>query len=124
MFTRSTIAALFAFAVLAGCAGDRSTAPLSSSSRSPAAAKPTANPTATWLIPLNDAALSLRSDHNAQFSDGTYSRYANGECSFTSTIFLDGTGDNTFGFSYPRNRTCGRTWTVVYPDAYSETLAY
>ena len=87
-----------------------------------ALAKGSSNPSATWKLPLADVGLSIKSD--GQYSDGTYSVYANGVCSFSSTIFYDGTGDNTFGFEYPHGRSCGRAWTVTYPDGVSETLAH
>ena len=82
------------------------------------------NPSSTWEIPLADAGLSVKSDH--QFPDGTntYSVYAAGVCSFTSTIFTTGSGDDTFGFTYPKAGKCGRTWTVTYSDGFTETLAY
>jgi hypothetical protein len=81
------------------------------------------NATSTWLFPIADAGLSMRSDH--QFSDGTYSSYTPGVCSFTSTLFTTGSGDNVIGFTYPPKRGgCGRTWTLRYPDGYTETLAY
>lgn len=82
------------------------------------------NPTSTWELPLADAALSVKSDHNFPDASGTYSVYAPGVCSFTSTFFTTGSGDDTFGFNYPRPGKCGRTWTVTYPDDFTETLAY
>jgi len=80
------------------------------------------DPRMTWAFPLDDAALSIRSDR--QFSDGTYSIYADGVCSVVSSLFLTGTGDNVFQMTYPKANTCGRTWTMVYPDGFTETLAY
>lgn len=82
------------------------------------------NTTATWAFPLADARLSVRSDR--QYSDGTYSLYADGVCTVSSTIFVTGTGDNTIGFSYPKSGhgSCGRTWTLSYPDGFSETLSF
>jgi len=82
------------------------------------------NSAATWAFPLADAGLSLKSDR--QYSDGTYSRYADGVCSVESTIFVPGTGDNTISFTYPKGRkgACGRKWTLAFPDGYAESLAY
>jgi hypothetical protein len=80
------------------------------------------NTTANWLLPLDASALSLRSD--GQFSDGTYSTYADGVCSFESTLYFTGSGDNTMSMRYPKRRVCGRTFTLVFPDGYSETLAF
>ena len=96
------------------------TAPPSANSRT----KSTSNPTATWEFPVSDAGLSVKSDHTFLDGTGTYSVYANGVCSVSSTIFYGGSGDNTIQFSYPKGKSCGRTWTVDYPDGYSETLAY
>src|SRR6185503_13346243 len=78
------------------------------------------NTTANWLLPLDASALSLRSD--GKFGDGTWSTYADGVCSVQSTVFFNGTGDNTMGFKYPKGKTCGRTFTLAFPDGYNETL--
>lgn len=80
------------------------------------------NTTANWLLPIDASALSLRSD--GKFSDGTFSTYADGVCSFESTVFFTGSGDNVMEFKYPKRKTCGRTFTLAFPDGYSETLAY
>jgi hypothetical protein len=80
------------------------------------------NTEANWLVPIDASALSLRSD--GKFSDGTYSTYADGVCSFNSTVFFTGSGDNVIEFKYPKGKTCGRTFTLAFPDGYSETLAY
>jgi len=87
-------------------------------------ARGSSNATATWQFPLSDEGLSVKSDHQFVDGTGTYSTYANGTCTVSSTIFYSGSGDNTIQFSYPKARSCGRTWTVVYPDGYTETLAY
>jgi hypothetical protein len=81
------------------------------------------NPSSTWEVPLADAGLSVKSDHKYPDGTNTYSVYAEGVCSFTSTIFTTGSGDDTFGFTYPKGK-CGRTWTVTYSDGFTETLAY
>ena len=82
------------------------------------------NASSTWEVPLADAGLSVKSDHRFPDASGTYSVYAVGVCSFTSTIFTTGSGDDTFGFTYPKSGRCGRTWTVTYSDGFTETLAY
>ena len=82
----------------------------------------TSDPTATWELPLADAGLSIKSD--GKYSDGTYSLYANGTCGVSTSLLYSGSGDNTISFPYPKSKSCGRTWTVAYPDGYSETLAY
>jgi hypothetical protein len=88
-------------------------------------AKPAGDPTLTWKIPLADAGLSVRSDR--RFSDGTYSVYKHGECSADNPIFYGGSGDAKFTFTYGLTGgkgPCGRTWTLVFSDGFSETLAY
>src|SRR3954471_3802871 len=82
------------------------------------------NPTSTWELPLNTAGLSVKSDGKYPDATNTYSTYAPAICSFTSTMFTTGSGDDTFGFTYPKPGKCGRTWTVTYPDGFTETLAY
>jgi hypothetical protein len=77
----------------------------------------------TWEIPLADSGLSVKSDHRFPDASNTYSVYADGVCSFSSQIFNTGSGDDTFSFSYPKGK-CGRTWTVMFPDGVTETLAY
>jgi hypothetical protein len=84
----------------------------------------TTNPTSTWELPLDDAGLSVKSDHKFPDASGTYSLYTPGVCSFTSTMFTTGSGDDTFGFTYPKTGKCGRTWTVTYSDGFTETLAF
>lgn len=122
--TRTTIAGVLAL-ILAAC----ERAPTSPTSvGSPRGLEfstaSSSNPTASWEFPLNDAALSVRSDHRFQESTGTYSVYANAVCGVSSTLFFSGSGDNTISFNYPKTNQCGRTWTVTYPDSFVETLAY
>jgi hypothetical protein len=86
---------------------------------------PSQDVTARWGFPLADAGLSVRSD--GQFSDGSYSWYSHGVCTVSSAIFVGGSGDNTINFSYPKTApktVCGRTFTMVFPDGFTETLAY
>jgi hypothetical protein len=84
-------------------------------------------PSDTWKLPLADAGLSLKSDR--QYSDGTYSVYAAGVCNVTGSIFTgeDGStnnsGDATIQTSRPSRGKCGRLFTIVYPDGFTETLA-
>lgn len=116
-----TIPLVFATA----CAERAPTDPLFGTEPLMAKGGPSQDVTAQWAFPLADAGLSVRSD--GQFNDGTYSWYSNGVCSVTSKIFVDGSGDNTINFSYPKTSpkpVCGRTFTMVYPDAFTETLAY
>ena len=84
------------------------------------------DPTATVKIPLDDAALSLKSDQ--AFSDGTYSVYANGVCGVSATIFLGGSGDMVLLGGNPRNADNGctlypRKYTVLYPDGGSDLVS-
>jgi hypothetical protein len=82
------------------------------------------DPTDTWKIPLADANLALRSDHG--YSDGTYSSYASGVCNVSGTIFAttaaSNSGDATIQTSNATKGKCGRQFTLVYPDGFSETV--
>ena len=82
------------------------------------------DPTDTWKIPLADANLALRSDH--AYSDGTYSSYTNGVCNVGGTIFAttaaSSSGDATIQTSSATPGKCGRRFTLVYPDGFSESL--
>src|SRR5690349_16288629 len=115
-----------ALLLVAACSADvaKPTAPRMNPQGVVVSAAKTTNPTSTWEIPLDDAALSVKSDHKYPDGSNTYSLYAPGVCSFSSTMFTTGSGDDTFGFDYPRPGKCGRTWTVTYSDGFSETLAY
>lgn len=83
------------------------------------------DPLDTWKIPLADGSLALRSDH--AYSDGTYSAYTSGVCNVSGTIFAttaaSNSGDATIQTSSPTKGKCGRQFTIVYPDGYTETLA-
>jgi hypothetical protein len=83
-----------------------------------AAAAGVTDPTATWKIPLDDGALSLRSD--GLFPAGGFSVYADGVCRVAAKIFattaLSNTGDATIELTAPRGNTCGRRFRLVYPD--------
>jgi len=83
------------------------------------------DPTATWRIPLADAALALRSD--GLYSDGTSSVYADGVCGVSAKIFAttaySNSGDATIQTSEPRGNKCGRRFTFRYPDGVTESAA-
>lgn len=127
-----TTAALAALAVLAACQ-DAGTGPrvATTAPEAPSLAKSgVKDPTATWLMPLADADLVLRSDQGYQDDTKTYSVYANGVCSVAAKIFAttesndDPTGDATLSMTYPKAGTCGRKVTIVYPDTtLTESLA-
>jgi hypothetical protein len=122
----SAFAAAAALLLVAACSStDIATPSPASATQDPAFNSATnSNPTSTWEIPLDDALLSVRSDRKFPDAGGTYSVYAAGVCSFASTMFTTGSGDDTFSFNYPKGGKCGRTWTVTYPDGFTETLAY
>jgi len=81
-------------------------------SEAPAAAKPPADPTATYFI-SNDAAYALRGDGLYLESSGA-SRYLNGECGVSSTFFAlpGGSGDATM--STGTNGRCTRRIRLAY----------
>jgi hypothetical protein len=116
---RSTLSALLVAALLAGCSEPATTAlqPISRTS-----SVGVTDPTATWKIPVNDAALSLKSD--GQFSDGVFSIYADGVCKVSAKIFattaLSNTGDATIQTSAPKGNGCGRRFRLVYPGGESD----
>jgi hypothetical protein len=84
------------------------------------------DPTITWLLPLDDAALSFKSDR--QSADGTYSAYANGVCGLTTWVEMSSTdpfpGFGHLSGTHPANAgkkgQCGRSLTVFYPDGTTE----
>jgi hypothetical protein len=82
------------------------------------------DPLDTWKIPLADAGLALRSDH--AYSDGTYSSYTSGVCNVSGTIFAttagSNSGDATIQTSNATKGKCGRQFTIVYPDGFTETV--
>lgn len=79
-----------------------------------------ADPTVTWKLPLDDGALAFRSDH--QFSDGTYSVYANGVCNVRTWVEMSAS-DPFPGFAHVllNQGKCNRSMTLVYPDGQVET---
>jgi hypothetical protein len=80
------------------------------------------DPTATWLIPMDDASLSLQSDHLS--SDGLYSEYVDHVCNIETTIFAtqaaSNSGDATINTGSGGN--CSRHFVIRYPDGTSESL--
>ena len=85
------------------------------------------DPTITWLLPLDDAALAFRSDR--QRSDGTYSAYANGVCGLTTWVEMSST-DPFPGFGHLSGAhaagssgkgQCARSLTVFFPDGTTES---
>jgi hypothetical protein len=81
------------------------------------------DPTPTWIYPLDDAGLGVRSDH--LYSDGSNSVYADGVCNVSTRIFAttaaSNSGDATLNTTGANGR-CLRHFTFAYPDGYSETL--
>lgn len=79
------------------------------------------DPTATWMIPLEDNQLSFRSDR--AYSSNGMSVYANGVCGVTARIFAttaaSNSGDATISMDQPKGKNrCGRLVTLVYPDGH------
>ena len=122
---RPTFSTIMALTLLVACS-DSGTNPLSPHAESANAARVSgpSDPTATWKIPVADAGLGLRSD--GQFTDGTYSVYADGVCGVKAKIFAttqaSNSGDATIQTSAPKGGKCGRRFTLSYPDGYTETL--
>lgn len=110
----------FLIVLFAACS-ESSTTP---STEQPALRPGPTDPTATWLIPLDDAGLALRSDGNATYSVGTNSVYANGVCGVSTRIFAttggSNSGDATLQTAKAKN--CSRRFTLLYPDAVTETV--
>jgi hypothetical protein len=86
------------------------------------------DPTATFLFPLDDASLNVKSDRIA--SDGTYSAYTNGYCGVEAKIFatteFSNSGDATLSMGNARKGTgcvAPRHITVVFPDGLTATMA-
>jgi hypothetical protein len=111
---------LLPLVAVAGCMADREspTAPVDAPFFAKGKTDP--NPTATWLVPVDDAGLALRSD--GQFPDGPYSAYANGVCGVGTTIFVSGSGDATIQTDKPKGKGCGRRFVLAYPDGFTESV--
>jgi len=81
------------------------------------------DPTATWYFPLDDAALSIQSDHT--YSNGTSSAYADAVCNVTTRIFATTESSNSGDATMTTNNTkgkCARRFRIVYPDGYTDML--
>ena len=74
----------------------------------------------SWTFPLADGGLGIRSDHLS--SNGTSSVYANGVCTVSGVLHVSVTGDATIQTSATKGKSCGRQFTVAYPDGTLETL--
>ena len=90
---------------------------------------PVTDPTATFLFPLADAALGLRSD--GLFVSGTSSAYAHDVCGVNAKIFAtteaSNSGDAIMHTNNPKfsDRKCAfypRTMTLAYSDGFTETI--
>ena len=81
-------------------------------SESPSAAKPLANPTATFFI-SNDAAYSLRGDGGYLESSGA-SRYLAGECGVSSTFYAQPGGSGDATITIGANGKCIRRIRFTY----------
>jgi len=114
---RTTIAALLTAALLAACGEAASKVLLPDSHL--AASAGVIDPTATWKIPVDDAALSLRRDRQFTSADG-FSVYADGVCRVSAKIFAttaySNTGDATIDITSPKGNSCGRRFHLIYPD--------
>ena len=79
------------------------------------------NVTATWLIPLADGSLGVRSD--GQFGDGTYSAYANGVCGVEAGIAATASSSNSGDATFRTNKkSCTRRWVLHFPDGFTESV--
>jgi hypothetical protein len=77
--------------------------------------------TATWLIPLADGSLGVRSDR--QFGDGTYSVYAHGVCGVETGIAATASGSNSGDATFRTNKkSCTRRWALHFPDGFTESV--
>ena len=85
------------------------------------------DPSATYLFPLDDPTLGVQSD--GQFSNGTYSVYANTVCGVTTRIYATTEASNSGDMMYQtfapktKDRTCAvwpRRLRITYPDGFSE----
>ena len=102
-------------ATLVACNSDQSTPAAVTGPVPIASAKPPSDPRTTFTVPLADADLGLKSDH--QFSGV----YADGVCGVNSQLFLGGTGDAIMDTRNPKftDNRCSlypRTMTIDYGD--------
>ena len=106
--------------LLAGCSENA----VSPATEQPVLRPGPTDPTATWLIPLDDAGLALRSDGNATYSGGTNSVYANGVCGVSTRIFATTAGSNSGDATLQtgKAKNCSRQFILRYPDAATESV--
>lgn len=117
----SKLCRIIAVAAIAAACSDQALLPTSTVAvLTPANAK-VSDPTATWMIPLDATGLAFQSD--GLYGNGTYSVYANGICTVSTTIFVGGSGDATIQANAPKGHVCGREFKYVFPDGSSETVA-
>jgi hypothetical protein len=125
MLRRLVVLGTFASAAaLVGCATDGAApSPLAPQSPSFARTQGPTDPTSTFLFPLDDASLGVRSDH--LFVSGSASVYANGVCGVDSKIFattqLSNSGDAIMQTDNPKyaDHKCAsypRTIVIDYGD--------
>lgn len=122
--SRHAVPIIVLAATLAAC-GEQATSPTHRAAASSAAKTVRqTDPTATWLIPLDDAGLGFRSDHAK--SNGTYSVYTDGVCGVSAKIFATTASSNTPSGDATIQTSgvgkCGRSFALAYPDGTSETL--
>ena len=112
----------------AGCAGDNST-PTAPETAQFGHGKPSVetDPAATWYLPVGDGTLAFRSDGSDQVTitlpgettSSTYSRYGDGVCGVTGTIYAttsaSNTADATLTTDQNGKKGCARTFTLAYP---------
>lgn len=86
------------------------------------------DPSATWMLPIDDWSLALRSD--GKYGAGGWSVYANGVCGVFAKIYatsqFSNSGDATMR-PHDRRAKCAdypRTVTLVYDDGVVETNAH
>lgn len=80
------------------------------------------DPTATWKFPVDDASLSIQSDH--LYQSGTSFDYVNGVCNLSTTIFMStstSSGDATLNTGSNGGK-CSRRFRIRYPDGFAETV--
>ena len=83
-----------------------------------------ADPTVTWMLPLADAGLALKSDRKFADASGTYSVYSDGVCTVTTWVEM-AANDPFPGFGHismnaNARSTCARSFTLRYPDGTTE----
>jgi len=103
-----------------GCTSDRVTSPLRPDAAQLAKPVGPVDPTASFLFPIDDGTLGVKSDH--LYVSGTSSVYANGVCGVDSKIFsttqLSNSGDAVMQTDNPQwaDRKCANYPRKVYID--------